>query len=205
MSRFLYHTDGLILSSRSLGEAGRLLDIFTIRLGRVTALAAGVRELKSKLRYSLQDLTSVRLSLVASRGSFRAGEAGRWRIVHAESDNLLPPRAELADEQRIIVARLLGLISRLVVAEGSRVGLYRELTASFRFLTGTRLSQASTKSYELLAVLRLLVNLGYCRKPIWLEPFIGRQKWERTMLESFLPHHSKAAAIVDEALYHSHL
>jgi DNA repair protein RecO (recombination protein O) len=53
----IYHTEGFILSSRNVGEANKILTIYTREIGFVKALAQGVRLVKSKLRFALHDFS----------------------------------------------------------------------------------------------------------------------------------------------------
>lgn len=184
------------MASRPLGEASRLFDIFTARLGRVTALAAGVRELKSKLHYHLQELAAVRVSLVRGRGL--------WRIVHAESFCFPLALSMLGPERRVVAARLLGLLSRLVVDEGRRGRVWREASDACRFLSHELLTASELANFELLAVWRLLATLGYCETSLILVPF-AVAPWRRTLVLAFEPHRQLALPIVEQALYHSHL
>ena len=55
MPHYLYQTEGFVIGSRSIGEGSRLLDLLTHHLGRVSILAQGTRELRSKNRYHLSE------------------------------------------------------------------------------------------------------------------------------------------------------
>lgn len=193
MSRYLYHTDGLILASWPVGEADCRLDIFTARLGRIAARAPGVRELKSKLRYHLQILTLARLAFV--RG------AGGWRVVHAAP--LFEFGRPWSDGKRAAAARLLSLLSRFVVAPGRLARVWREAASAYQFLLNEALS-GETADFELLATWRLLVVLGYGQASPALAPFAGRP-WERSLISDFSAVRQKAFLVVEQALYHSHL
>lgn len=202
MANYLYHTDGLILGSRPTGESGRLFQIFTERLGRVTALAAGIRELKSKLRYSLIESDLVKISLVRGRGV--------WRIINAE------PRFNLGDfkkaeplecdpAKRTAAARLCRLLIRFVVDQGRRANVWREAESAYEFLMAETFSPEALANFELLAVLRLLETLGYCETTPLLRPLAAAAPWRLAEVETFTPHRPAALAIIEQALYHSHL
>lgn len=197
MSHHLYHTDGFVLRAWPVGESGRLFDLFTARLGRVAALANGVRELKSKLRYNLQNLNLVRLVLVRGRA--------RWQIVSAEPHDLSLGRSVLGSEKRLAVARLGRLLGRLAVAEGRRLNVYREFERSLHFLTSENLAPAALANYEIIATLRLLETLGYWQGSDLLKSFVSSAPWQLRLVESFTPHRVLAQAMIDEAFYHSHL
>ncbi len=205
MSRFLYHTDGLILGSQPVGEASRFFRIFTERLGRVTALAAGIRELKSKLRHSLIELSLVKISLVRGRGG--------WRIVSAEPiqsrfdlEDLKKVEPFKTDSKKLVAtARFLNLLSRLVVDEGRRAGVWREAASAYEFLMLENFSPETLANFELLAALRLLAALGYCELPAPLRPLAPVRSWQLAEIEALTPYRQTALVIIEQALYHSHL
>ena len=64
----VYNTEGVVLRSGSLGEADRLLTIFSPTVGKFRASARGVRKLTSKLAGHLDILTRSHLSVARSRG-----------------------------------------------------------------------------------------------------------------------------------------
>jgi len=49
MSERSYKTDALVLYSRNLGEADRLITLLAWERGKITAVARGARKVKSKL------------------------------------------------------------------------------------------------------------------------------------------------------------
>jgi len=49
-----YKTEGIIIKRQNLGEADRLLTIFTKHFGKIKAIAKGVRQLKSRKAGSLE-------------------------------------------------------------------------------------------------------------------------------------------------------
>ncbi|MEK7650106.1 MAG: recombination protein O N-terminal domain-containing protein [Patescibacteria group bacterium] len=88
-----YGTDAVVLASRERGEADMYLTFFTKDLGRIDAIATGVRLAKSKLRGHLTLFTPLRLMLT------RGGSA--WRLIDAEAlvpvDNPTSHRKRCAD------------------------------------------------------------------------------------------------------------
>jgi len=202
MSHLLYHTEGLILASWPSGETGRLFDLFTERLGRVTGLAIGVRELKSKLRYHLQTLTAVQVSLVRGRGP--------WRIIYAETLALRFGPKDLKKvepfnpiEQQV-VARIFKLLTRLIVEEGRRQRVWREVSNAYHFLSQISLAPAGLADFELLVVWRILTALGYCESSLALAPF-ATVPFTESLIADFGASRATALLIVEQALYHSHL
>lgn len=63
LSQRLYKTEAIILRSRKLGEADRVLTLFTPTLGKIEAKARGVRKTTSRLSGHLQPLMRGMLSL----------------------------------------------------------------------------------------------------------------------------------------------
>ncbi len=72
----IYNTEGFVIGGTNVGEANKLLKIFTKDFGMITGSAQGIRHLKSKLRYSLQDFSYSSVSLVKGKEM--------WRVVNAE-------------------------------------------------------------------------------------------------------------------------
>ncbi|HHW07909.1 MAG TPA: DNA repair protein RecO [Clostridia bacterium] len=63
----LYKAEGIILKSFNLGEADRVLTIYTRQYGKISAVAKGVRKSRSKLRGATQTLTHAALVLYRGR------------------------------------------------------------------------------------------------------------------------------------------
>ena len=62
-----YKTQGIVLRQMPLGEADRILTLYTPDLGKVRAVARGVRRTKSRLSGHLEILTHVRVSVAEGR------------------------------------------------------------------------------------------------------------------------------------------
>ena len=77
----IYHTEGIILGSRNIGEAGKYYYIFTRDLGMIYASASGVRKMSSKLRYVLQDFAYLKIDLVQGKDF--------WRVTNPSKTNIL--------------------------------------------------------------------------------------------------------------------
>ncbi|MEK7247774.1 MAG: DNA repair protein RecO, partial [Chloroflexota bacterium] len=59
----LYKTEAIILRQRKLGEADRILTLYTPALGKMDAKAKGVRKMMSRLSGHLQPLNRVVVQL----------------------------------------------------------------------------------------------------------------------------------------------
>lgn len=63
-------TLGIILKRRNIGEADRLLFIFTEELGKVTAVGRGLRKIKAKLAGHLEPFSLTNLQLIKGRNLY---------------------------------------------------------------------------------------------------------------------------------------
>src|SRR3954447_13974256 len=66
-----YKTEAVILRSMRLGEADRVLHIYTLDRGRVGAVAKGVRKTKSRFGARLEPLSHVELMLHEGAGELQ--------------------------------------------------------------------------------------------------------------------------------------
>lgn len=151
MSYAVYTTKAWILSSAPSGEASKTYHLYTESFGLVHARAQGVRKLDSKLRYSLDDFSFATVSLVRGKEF--------WRLTGSE-------KAELPEEGRLIRARVLSLVRRLVHGEERNEALFSALDA---------LRDPSVR--ELDALSAVLSSLGY----LDLASLSGRTERERIL------------------------
>src|SRR3954470_7437660 len=63
-----YKTEAVVLRSFRLGEADRVLHLYTLERGRVGAVAKGIRRTKSRFGARLEPLSHVDLMLHQGRG-----------------------------------------------------------------------------------------------------------------------------------------
>ena len=149
MPHYLYRTEGFIVASRPTGEGSRVLDLVTERLGRLPVLAQGSRELRSKLRYQLSDLSFINATLVRGREIWRL--VGVEPIIGLDSARLLA-----ASSCRVLLARLALLLRRLLVTNelSAEPQIYAEVRAAVNFLTRHDLSAVEREQYEVAARLR---------------------------------------------------
>lgn len=142
-----YHTEALVLGSRENGESDKTFALFTRDFGLVRARATAVRTEKSRMRYSLQDFASAKVSLVK-------GKRG-WRVAGAAAE--IPA---VGDVRGIgAFARIAELTLRLVHGEEKNEYLFAALSEAHQALM-----QKQTEAYgmiELVCVARLLFALGY--------------------------------------------
>ena len=200
MPHYLYQTEGFVIGSRSIGEGSRLLDLLTHHLGRVSILAQGTRELRSKLRYHLSELTFFQATLVKGREF--------WRLVGAAPITDFEVVSLVSDvHRRALTARLAFLLRRFLVTDGKSNDpqLYLEIRSAVSFLVQHQLSQFELERYEIASVWRLLAQLGYGRRTPTLEIILPPADWCQNLLTITATYQPEIVASINEALYHSHL
>jgi len=200
MPHYLHRSEAFIIGSRPIGEGSRWLDLVTDRFGRVSILAQGSRELRSKLRYQLSDLTFIQATLVRGREF--------WRLVGAEPIVDFDVAKLMMDYNcRTLVARLALLLRRLLPNDETSADprLYEEVRAAIYFLARHHLSVQEREQYEITAVWRLLSRLGYGRRTLALETLLTPEVWSHDLLTATAACQPEAVASINEALYHSQL
>ena len=67
LSERIYRTEGIVLRQMELGEADRILTVYTPQYGKLRAMAKGIRRPASKLRGHLELFTRTKLMLARGR------------------------------------------------------------------------------------------------------------------------------------------
>jgi len=193
----MYHTLGWVLSSRGVGEANLLFTIFTRELGMIDASAQAVREVKSKLRFSLRDFSLSELSLVR-------GKQG-WKITSAVLKSNLSDTCGPGAYSLRVIARVSNLLQRLVAGEEKNEQLFGVLTAGLDFLSSASLSEEELESAECVLVLSVLYNLGYVQDESDFQPFVAVQQWNHELLHSAAALRKKIVAQINTSLKESQM
>lgn len=137
----IYSTPALVLNVRPHGDNDMILTLLTKEFGLLRAVANGLRKEKSKLRFSLQLLSVVDVSLVKGKSI--------WRITNAKHSESL-----ISDKRINLLEKIRLTINRLV--QGEEVGdLYNIVTK------GVLSPSEDFEAIETIIVLRILNNLGY--------------------------------------------
>jgi DNA repair protein RecO (recombination protein O) len=136
MSHTIYTTEGFILKSLNFGEANKYFFIFTKDFGLIKAAAQGVRLLKSKLRYSLADLSFGQVSIVRGKEI--------WRITSAEKKLILTEGNKV-----LLLSRLFSLLLRLLHGEEKNSSLFDYLKEGFFFLEQNKISEENLANFVL--------------------------------------------------------
>lgn len=199
MAHHTYHTDGIVLSSRPVGESNRYLTILTRDLGLVRATARSSREGRSKLRYALQNYARVTVSLVHGQES--------WRVVGAVSEGSALPRTVRSASARETIARVARLVERLIPGEGGDPTLFETVDRLARVLSSDEphVTGEVLASMECIAVLRILRSLGYLGDDAALDPFNTEAPLSLDVAHEFGALRARAIARINAALRATHL
>lgn len=148
-----YHTEGIILRRYDVGEADCGYLVFTRDLGLIYAKAKSVREIKSKLRFGLQELSVSEMSFVKGKEV--------WRITHSKI-HINPAMYIVSNHApRQMTRRLVKLLLRLLPIEEPYGELYDVIRYAFKYLDVEDLSEEEVLNFEALIALRTLKHLGY--------------------------------------------
>lgn len=193
----MYHTPGLVLSSRGVGEANSLFSIFTRELGMIEASAQAVREVKSKLRFSLRDFSLSELSLVR-------GKQG-WKITSAVLEGNFSDTYGPGSSSLLVAARISSLLQRLVAGEEKNDHLFDTVSTALHFLSAETLSEEELANAECILVLSILHELGYLQDESAFQPFVGDVQWSRDLVRSAAPLRTKIIAQINTSLRESQM
>lgn len=191
----IYHTHGLILSSRNTGEANKMLTIYTREIGLVRAQAQGIRLHKSKLRFSLQDFSYANIDLVRGRDI--------WRVTSAANISTFP-YARSSRLSILLIARISTLIERLCDGEEANENIFDDFIQALYLLDDTGISSSSREALELHLVLRIMNTLGYIGESTMLEQYLS-SSFDDTKITSLLKERQSIIAHINRALNESHL
>lgn len=195
MFHHIYQTEALVLGSRQIGESNRLLFLFTGELGFIVATAQGIRELKSKLRFSLQDFDFARVAMVRGKEM--------WRVTNAEPVNGYHTLFE--DEKKIIfVARVFSLLRRLLHGEERNEELFGAVREMMYFLERETFSGEELLALEIIMNLKILHHLGYGTDREMYHTVIVMPP-SKSILAHIAPMKAQALADINKALKESHL
>ncbi len=193
----IHHTPGFILSSASYGEANRYYKIFTRQFGLITASAQGVRFLKSKLRYGLQDYSFSDFSLVRGQELWRVtGSVKKFNIYHSLKES---------PEFFNIFTRSFFLLERLLAGEERSTELFSVLESAVNFVVSSKCPLSSLKNFEYLLVLRILYRLGYLGGSPDYSIFTESPYFSEKILADFGPALGGALRSINQSLKESQL
>ena len=193
----LYQTEALVLGGEPHGEGSRRLTLFTRELGLLSAVAASVREERSKLRYGLQNFSYATVSLVRGRDSWRVTNAALVRNLARSFQDFL--------EARELFARVAKLLRRLLAGEEKNEPLFRAVLETFAYLEQNR-SVSLIAQIEVVLVLRILSLLGYLAPRKEFEVFLVEPlSWSPELFGSTAQLRALALAEINRSLRETQL
>ncbi len=204
MSHHIYNTKCFIIDSSPSGESDKIINIYTEDFGLIRSVAKGVREMKSKLRYSLQEATYGTVALVRGREI--------WRVTNASKEISLFNRG-LNPSGRRALASLLKFVARFAPGEGKNSDIFEILKTVSGFVFRNHLKTEEVEIIELIARIRIMNELGYIKNddnhapsnlgplnPILLTDPLSSENFEKWKTD-----HKKIQEILDDAIVQSHL
>jgi DNA repair protein RecO len=196
MAHHVYNTQGFIIESTPRGEANKMYLIFTEELGMVRASAQGVRLLKSKLRFALQDLSFARISLVRGKDMWKLTNAkAEWSVYNQHKDH---------KEILYAGAQILNLLKRLIPGEEKNEKLFEYVKNAFLFLHEHELNKEQASAFERLIVLNVLHFLGYGATSANLKSFL-EVSVTIDLIDEMIKHKSEATQEINRSLRETQL
>ena len=194
----IFETEAFVLNSRATGEANKVLDLLTKDFGFIRATAQGLRQLRSKLRYSLTDFSFVSVSLVRGREV--------WRVTTAtkKGDSLYQIKSQTSRET---LFRIFALLRRVLQGEETHSELFDTVVALFLFLSKNEnvISKEMLMSSEEVTVLRVLSLLGYVKDEKEFDFVLGSYSYEEALLQEAFNKRKLIVTEINRALQASHL
>ena len=197
MSHNIYNTKAFIIDTLPSRESDKMVVMYTEDFGLIMAVAQGVREMKSKLRYSLQDFSYGTVALVRGREM--------WRITNAATEISIFNKA-LNSVARETLAEILKFVKRFAPGEARNDDIFESLknASAFLFRYQKEITAADIKTLETVTKIRIMYTLGYVKrtienKEILIEKFTPEtiKKWE--------PEQNTIQGIITESIGISHL
>lgn len=158
----VYKTPAIVLRDRKLGDADKILTLYTAHLGKVDAVAKGVRKAKSRLSGHVQPLTQA--TFLLARGKTLD------IVTQVETiESFAPLRDDLERLSRAVY--VCELLDKFTELHSENFALYRLLLDTLRRLSERDELEAPVRYYEMA----LLDTLGYrpeidecvtCRSPL---------------------------------------
>jgi len=175
----LYRDDAVVLRTHKLGEADRIVVLFTEGHGKVRAVAKGVRKTKSRFGGRLEPGSNIRLLLYEGREHPLGGEGSGGRLdTITQAETIESHRSIHDDLGRLADAMaLLEAVDQVSQERESDARLYRMLQGALRTLAERRAPLLVAGFYwKLLALEGMAPQLDACircQAPIEEAPPVG--------------------------------
>jgi len=206
MSYHIHTTDGIILKRATFGEANILLYVLTADLGLIIASARSARLAVSKLRPALQEYTHVSISVIHGKNGWKITnvvEKNNFYFDVPDEDKNPSSRAKLATG-RGVLARVASTLIQMIPGESEAPEIFYTVVSGLEFLK--TISEKDIFSFETLAVLRILSELGYVVSDANTEIFLKEPNmWNPELLEKISEKKLAIVGIINKALKESQL
>ena len=191
----IHHTHGFILGSRNMGEANKMLFIYTREMGLIRAAAQGIRLSRSKLRFALQDFSYAKIDFVQGRDL--------WRVTSATTITSFP-FARSNHQSILLMARVSKLVERLCDGEEAQEKIFDDFIQALYILDDQNTTLSTREALELHLVLRIMNTLGYIGESHILTEYLA-SSFDVSKTESLLRQKQSIVAHINKALNESQL
>jgi DNA repair protein RecO len=164
-------------------------------MGLVRAAAQGIRLHKSKLRFTLQDFSYVKVDLVRGKDI--------WRVTSAKHISSFP-FARSSSFSLLLITRVNKLIERLCTGESPNESIFDDFMQALYLLDDENISQSSREALELHLVLRIMNSLGYIGDSEILTKYLSTS-FDHSKIESLLRERQSIISHINKALNESQL
>lgn len=193
----IHTTDGLVIGSKPYGEAGKIVFIFTSKLGLITAIAQGVRLEKSKLRYNIRDYHFASFSLVHGKEFWRIVGASELHDLHSKEKE----KVRLA-----ILAPVALILRRLLHGEEVSEQLFQCLVNCVKYIEkSSDFIEQEIVTIESLTIARILHLLGYLNADSLIKEEIKTIDYNHDLISRLIPKRLEINKKINQALRESHL
>jgi DNA repair protein RecO len=195
MSNHIYQTEGFVLDSVDFSESSKIFYILTKDIGLICASAQGIRNLKSKLKFSLQNFGYAKIEAIRGKGI--------WRLTNSESI-IGADIFKKQNDKLVIVARVFSLLRRLTHGEEENTHMFDIVLRFMFFIYKETLSEEELKNLEVIINLKILHNLGYGTDKDALHTFLI-QNIGKDLLSKIIPIRGVAIEEINKAIKESQL
>lgn len=190
----IYHTEGIILSSKNSGETGKYYAIFTRDLGMIYASAQGVRKMSSKLRFIVKDFAYLKIDFVRGKDF--------WRMTSASKTNNLEEIYKNPGALAVC-SNIARLLKRLLAGEDPNEYLFDDVLKGLLVLEKIQ-NRDDLRNFEAVMVLRILKNLGYIGEEKEFDALIA-SPFEDSLVFEVSKNRTKILSEINKALKETHL
>jgi len=195
----IYKTEAIVLSSRSVGESGKYLFLFSKEYGFLKVEANGIRKKESLLRQSVQDYS-------ISEIFFVRGKKGNKLVNAVFISNFF---YDISNIKKLkIVSSVFSLVQKMIPEEHEDSYIYSLLLDFKNILEKNIEEEDFLKSVEIIFVYKMLAHLGYIPENKKYD-FINSENFNISLIEKFknILDLEKGAMIkiINNAINESHL